>query len=107
MRSHFRNLLLALLLPFTAFAQTPKYPYQNTKLSFTTRVNDLVGRMTLEEKVSQMLNSSPAIKRLNIPAYDWWNEVLHGVARTPYKVTVFPQAIANAASFDRNALYTM
>lgn len=107
MRSHLRTLLLALLLPCAVMAQTPKYPYQNTKLSFTARVNDLVGRMTLEEKVSQMLNSSPAIKRLNIPAYDWWNEVLHGVARTPYKVTVFPQAIANAASFDRNALFTM
>ncbi|MGY3211206.1 glycoside hydrolase family 3 C-terminal domain-containing protein [Mucilaginibacter sp. HD30] len=108
MKFHYRHFLLALIiLPCTLFGQAVKYPYQNTKLSFTVRVNDLVKRMTLEEKVSQMLNSSPAIPRLNVPAYDWWNEVLHGVARTPYKVTVYPQAIANAASFDRNALYAM
>lgn len=67
----------------------------------------MVKRMTLEEKVSQMLNSSPAIPRLNIPAYDWWNEVLHGVARTPFKVTVYPQAIAMAATFDRKSLNQM
>jgi len=108
MKFHYRHFLFALIfLPCTLFGQAVKYPYQNTKLSFTVRVNDLVKRMTLEEKVSQMLNSAPAIPRLGIPAYDWWNEVLHGVARTPYKVTVYPQAIANAASFDRNALYAM
>ena len=54
-----------------------------------------------------MLNSAPAIPRLGIPAYDWWNEVLHGVARTPFKVTVYPQAIAMAAGFDTTALFTM
>ena len=51
------------------------------------RVNDVVSRLTLEEKVAQMLNATPAIPRLGIPAYDWWNEVLHGVARTPFQVT--------------------
>lgn len=70
-------------------------------------MNDLVSRLTLEEKVPQMLNAAPAIPRLNIPAYDWWNEVLHGVARTPYRVTVFPQAIAMAATFDTNSLKLM
>lgn len=99
--------MAVLILPFTATAQTSVYPYQNYKLDFTTRVNDLVKRMTLEEKVSQMLNSSPAIARLNVPAYDWWNEVLHGVARTPFKVTVYPQAIAMAATFDRQSLNQM
>ncbi|MES2277215.1 MAG: glycoside hydrolase family 3 C-terminal domain-containing protein [Bacteroidota bacterium] len=100
--------LLALsVLPLTIVAQTEHHPYQNYKLNFTTRVNDLVKRMTLEEKVSQMLNSSPAIPRLDIPAYDWWNEVLHGVARTPFKVTVYPQAIAMAATFDRQSLNKM
>src|ERR1700750_1532302 len=87
-------------------AQTT-YPFQNTSLSFEERVNDLVSRMTLEEKVAQMLNAAPAIDRLGIPAYDWWNEILHGVARTPYHVTVYPQAIAMAATFDTNSLRTM
>ncbi|WP_278021776.1 glycoside hydrolase family 3 protein [Flavobacterium ginsengisoli] len=54
-----------------------------------------------------MLNAAPAIPRLGIPAYDWWNETLHGVARTPFKTTVFPQAIAMAATFDKNSLYKM
>jgi beta-glucosidase len=71
------------------------------------RVNDLVSRLTLEEKVAQMLNAAPAIPRLGIPAYDWWNEVLHGVARTPFKATVFPQAIGMAATWDTNSLKTM
>jgi beta-glucosidase len=84
-----------------------KFLFQNTTLSFEARVNDLVSRLTLEEKVSQMLNSSPAIPRLDIPAYDWWNETLHGVARTPFKTTVYPQAIAMAATFDKNSLFTM
>lgn len=70
-------------------------------------MDDLVSRLTLEEKVSQMLNASPAIPRLEIPAYDWWNEALHGVARTPFKVTVYPQAIAMAATFDSSSLFRM
>jgi beta-glucosidase len=96
-----------LTAPFFSAAQTKKYPFQNYKLDFTTRVNDLVSRMTLEEKVGQMLNTAPAIPRLEVPAYDWWNEVLHGVARTPFKVTVFPQAIGMAATFDKNSLFKM
>jgi len=63
------------------------------------RVKDLIGRMTLEEKVGQMVNHAPAIPRLGIPAYDWWNEGLHGVARAGI-ATVFPQAIGMAATFD-------
>jgi beta-glucosidase len=98
-----------ILLTVTAFAQstTTKYPFQNPSLSFEARVNDLVSRLTLEEKVAQMLNAAPAIPRLGIPAYDWWNEVLHGVARTPYRVTVFPQAIGMAATFDTTSLFHM
>lgn len=83
------------------------HPFQDYNLSFEQRVDDLVSRLTLEEKVSQMLNAAPAIDRLGIPAYDWWNETLHGVARTPFKVTVYPQAIAMAATFDQNSLYKM
>ncbi len=105
------KLVIALILclsqlSLVSLAQS-KYPFQDYKLGFEERVNDLVGRLTLEEKVSQMLNSAPAITRLGVPAHDWWNEVLHGVARTPYKVTVFPQAIAMAATFDVNSLYQM
>jgi beta-glucosidase len=88
------------------YAQT-RYPFQNTSLSFEQRVNDLVSRLTLEEKVAQMSDVTPAIPRLGIPAYDWWNEVLHGVARTPYHVTSFPQAIAMAATFDTNSIKLM
>ena len=88
-------------------AQQPAYPFQDLSLSFEQRVNDLVSRLTLEEKVGQMLNAAPAIPALGIPAYDWWNETLHGVARTPYNVTVYPQAIAMAATFDTSALQQM
>src|ERR1044072_8626027 len=99
--------LVCLFLCLRSNAQNSKFPFQNHTLSFEERVNDLVSRMTLEEKVSQMLNSSPAIPRLDVPAYDWWNETLHGVARTPYPVTVFPQAIGMAATFDTGALFKM
>ncbi|WP_036602667.1 glycoside hydrolase family 3 C-terminal domain-containing protein [Olivibacter sitiensis] len=102
-------LLAFFLLLYSSFAiaQVEKYPFEDHSLSFEQRVDDLVSRLTLEEKVSQMLNASPAIPRLGIPAYDWWNETLHGVARTPFKVTVYPQAIAMAATFDPGSLFTM
>lgn len=67
--------------------------------SFDERAEDLVSRMTLAEKVSQMVYNAPAIPRLGIPVYNWWNEALHGVARAGV-ATVFPQAIGLAASFD-------
>ena len=108
--SFFRSLLFLFLFSSSQFAHAQKeetLPFRNTALSFEQRVDDLVSRLTLEEKVSQMLNGTPAIRRLGIPAYDWWNEVLHGVARTPYRVTVFPQAIAMAATWDTNSLKTM
>lgn len=109
MKKYFSAVVLFLLCCAGTYAQQANkaYPFRNTALSFETRVNDLVSRLTLEEKVSQMLNAAPAIARLGIPAYDWWNEVLHGVARTPFKVTVYPQAIAMAATFDTAALHTM
>jgi beta-glucosidase len=72
----------------------------NATLSIEKRVEDLVSLLTLEEKISQMVNNSPAIERLGIPAYNWWNETLHGVARSPYHVTSFPQAIGMAASWN-------
>lgn len=83
------------------------FPMWNTTLPMEQRVNDVVSRLTLEEKVAQMLNATPAIPRLGIPAYEWWNEVLHGVARTPYHVTSYPQAIGMAATWDTNSLHKM
>src|SRR5215831_1139809 len=87
-----------------AAAQT--LPYQNQSLQFETRVNDLVSRMTLEEKVQQMKDVAPAIERLGVPAYNWWNEALHGVARSGL-ATVFPQAIGMAATWDDSLIYKM
>ncbi|PBJ15944.1 glycoside hydrolase family 3 protein [Flavobacterium sp. ACN6] len=100
---------ILILLSFWCSAQNKiaKFPFQNTDLTFEERVENLVSQLTLEEKVAQMLNAAPAIPRLGIPAYDWWNETLHGVARTPFKTTVFPQAIAMAATFDKNSLFKM
>ncbi len=100
---------LLFLICFHSHSQDKKFDFQfqNPSLTFEQRVDDLVSRLTLEEKVSQMLNSSPEISRLGIPPYDWWNETLHGVARTPFKTTVYPQAIGMAATFDKNSLFTM
>ena len=97
-----------LLLSTILYSQDYKsFPMWNPALPMEQRVNDVISRLTLEEKVGQMLNATPAISRLGIPAYDWWNEVLHGVARTPYKVTSYPQAIGMAATWDPNALKMM
>ncbi len=83
------------------------FPMWDPSLPVEQRVNDVVSRLTLEEKVKQMLNAAPAIPRLGIIAYDWWNETLHGVARTPFKVTSYPQAIGMAATWDTTSLYQM
>jgi beta-glucosidase len=97
------------ILGVSSYKPAPSYLYafQNPALSIEQRVNDLVSRLTLAEKVGQMLNAAPAVERLGIPAYNWWNESLHGIARTPFKVTVYPQAIGMAATFDVNAMHQM
>jgi beta-glucosidase len=79
-------------------------PFLDTALSTGQRVDDLVGRMTLEDKIGQMMNAAPAIPRLGIPEYNWWNECLHGVARAGL-ATVFPQAIGMAASWDEDMMF--
>lgn len=96
--------LLALALPVYAHAagadNSPSLlPYQNPSLSAEERAADLCSRLTLEEKASLMMNSSPAIERLGIPTFDWWSEALHGVGRNGL-ATVFPSCIGMAASFD-------
>ena len=96
---HFVLILFA--LP-ALYAQTP--PYLNPDLPAGQRARDLVARLTLDEKVLQMQNNAPAVPRLNIPSYEWWNEALHGVARAG-QATVFPQAIGLAAAFDTDLMF--
>jgi beta-glucosidase len=86
--------------------QTEQPPYLDPGLPLEERVDDLVGRMTLEEKVSQLLDQAPAIERLEVPAYNWWNEALHGVARSGL-ATSFPQAIGLAATWDDSLIFRM
>jgi beta-glucosidase len=101
-----RSLVIALFL-FACLSLCARKPvaarqepaYKNPSLPIEKRVDDLVSRMTLEEKVSQMMNAAARIERLGIPEYEWWNEALHGVARAGY-ATVFPQAIGLAATWD-------
>ncbi len=90
--------------PTTPPTATPIYLDPSAPLE--QRVNDLVSRMTLEEKVSQMQDVAPAIPRLQLPAYNWWNEGLHGVARSGF-ATVFPQAIGLGATWDTGLLHSL
>jgi beta-glucosidase len=85
-------------------ALNPVPVYKNPKLPIDARVDDLVSRMTLEEKISQMQNAAAAIPRLDVPEYEWWNESLHGVARAGI-ATVFPQAIGLAATFNDKMIW--
>jgi len=95
--------LFASLLALPLCAQVGGPRYLDPSLNSEERAADLVGRMTLEEKAGQMVNAAPAIPRLSVPAYDWWNEALHGVARSGY-ATLFPQAIGMAATWDESLL---
>ena len=92
-------LCLAAVLVSGSVIGQQSFPYQDAKLPVEKRVDDLVSRMTLDEKISQMMNGAAAIPRLGVPKYDWWSEGLHGIARSGY-ATVFPQAIGMAATWD-------
>ena len=101
MRRLFFTAILTLAIA-AGMAQT--LPYQNLQLSAAQRADDLLGRLTLEEKVSLMMDTSPAIPRLGIPQFQWWNEALHGVGRNGF-ATVFPITMAMAASWDDALLH--
>lgn len=92
---------LFLLFCLSFQAQTS---FRDSSLPIEERVDLLISQMTIDEKISQLMSDAPAIKRLGIPKYDWWNESLHGVARAGY-ATVFPQSIRIAASWDKNLLH--
>ena len=94
-------LSMAMSATLTAIAQS--LPYQNPQLAVEQRVEDLLQRLTLEEKTQLMMNGSPAIERLGLPQFDWWSEALHGVGRNGLS-TVFPQCIGMACSFDDELL---
>jgi beta-glucosidase len=98
--------VVVLFVSLTGVSGAQQPAYQNTSLPFEQRAADLVSRMTLEEKVSQMKDVAPAIERLGVPAYNWWNEALHGVARSGL-ATVFPQAIGFAATWDDSLVFRM
>ena len=124
MRLHSVILAFAFLLPVAAASQAPTQnsaplppteeqikaaaamPFRDPALPVEKRVDDLVGRLTLEEKVSQLIDRAAPIPRLDIPAYNWWNEGLHGIARSGF-ATLFPQAIGNAATWDAPLVHSI
>ena len=100
-----KNYLLTTVLSVcTIMATAQSLPYQNASLSAGERADDLLGRLTLEEKVSLMMDTSPAIERLGIPQFQWWNEALHGIGRNGF-ATVFPITMGMAASWDDALLH--
>jgi len=105
MKFKFPIIICLVLLYIQSFGQQIyKFPFQNPALPVDQRVDDLVSRMTTHEKAYQLFSKAPAIDRLGVPAYNWWNECLHGVARAG-KATVFPQAIGMAATFDQDLMF--
>jgi beta-glucosidase len=95
---------LALCLPSAAQRSSNEPAYRDPKFSVEQRASDLVSRMTLEEKISQLGHTADSVPRLGIPEYNWWNEGLHGVARAG-SATVFPQAVGLAATFDEPLMH--
>lgn len=98
------SLFIACSFGIVAGLMAQRLPYQDISIPTETRVKDLISRLTLEEKVGQMKYNSPAVSRLGIPEYNWWNEALHGVGRSG-PATVFPQAIGMAATFDDQLIF--
>src|SRR6185503_10083555 len=86
--------------PSVAPASALPLPFTNPALPLAARVDDLVARLTLPEKINQLLHENNAIDRIGLPAYNWWNEACHGVGRNG-RATVFPQVIGLAATWNR------
>lgn len=130
MKLHISSLITTILLwltfasiiestqpPFSCDSSDPKtksFKFCQTRLPINVRVNDLISRLTLDEKISQLVSTAPAIPRLGIPAYEWWSESLHGVGSAGKGIffngsivgaTSFPQVILTAATFDENLWY--
>src|SRR6478609_2251501 len=102
----YRVIIAVIFIGCVAMAQdTSNPPYLNPKLSPEERAADLIHRMTLEEKASQLVNQARAIPRLKVPAYDWWSEALHGVVADG--TTEFPEPIGLAATFDTPRIHEM
>ncbi len=99
-----QNIICSLIIILIFISNTSAQIYLDTNASIDDRVEDLISQLTLEEKAAQMLMNTPAIPRLDIPPYDYWNEALHGVGRGG-KATIFPQAIGLAATFDDDLVY--
>ena len=100
-----KKYLLTTIMSICALMATAQsLPYQNACLSAGERADDLLSRLTLEEKVSLMMDTSPAIERLGIPQFQWWNEALHGIGRNGF-ATVFPITMGMAASWDDALLH--
>lgn len=104
--SAMKRLILFLLALSSTLCFSQKEIYEDYTLPTEVRVNDLVSKMTLDEKIGQLLYNSPAIERLGIREYNWWNEALHGVARAGY-ATVFPQSITIANSWDETLMFNV
>ncbi len=96
--------LMSVIFCFLFTSSKAQPSFRNTKLPLKTRVDDLLKSLSLEEKIAMLGFRSPAVPTLDIPAYNWWNEGLHGVARAG-EATVFPQAIGMAASFNNDLMY--
>ena len=102
MKQRLTTMLCFVLTVMNLSAQT--LPYQNPNLSAAQRADDLLTRLTLEEKACLMMDRSPAIPRLGIPQFEWWNETLHGVGRNGI-ATVFPITMGMAATWDDTLVY--
>ena len=101
-----RRAALISIASLAALLAQPAPLYKDPQAPMEKRVDDLVSRMTLDEKIGQLMNDAAAIERLGVPRYNWWNECLHGVARAG-RATVFPETIGNAATWDSKLLFRM